>query len=56
MALLYKDFLPGGDEGDFWRRILTCFGFDRDVFTAEILDAFTSTQRVHNHYHHWLNV
>ena len=56
MALLFKDFLPSGDEGDFQRRILTCFWFDRDVFTAEILDAFTATQQVRNRYHHWLNV
>ena len=56
MVLLYKDFLPGGDEGDFQRRILTYFWFDRNVFTAEILDAFTATQRVRNHYLRWLNV
>ena len=50
MALLYKDFLPDGNEGNFQRRVLTYFWFDRNVFTAEILDAFTATQRVRKHY------
>ena len=46
MTLLYKDFLPDGSEGPFQRRVLTYFWFDRNVFTADVLDAFTSTQRV----------
>ena len=47
MALLYKDFLPeDGSEGNFQRRVLTYFWFDRSVFTAEVLDAFTATTRV----------
>lgn len=46
MVLQYKDFLPDGSEGNFQRRVLTYFWFDRNLFTAEILDAFTATQRV----------
>ena len=52
MTLLYKDFLPDGNEGNFQRRVLTYFWFDRNVFTAEILDAFTATQRVREHSSH----
>ena len=52
MALMYKDFLPDGSEGTFQRRVLTYFWFDCKVFTAEILDAFTATQRVRKHSRH----
>jgi hypothetical protein len=52
MALLYKDFLPDGSEGNFQRRVLTYFWFDRSVFTTEILDAFTATKQVSGHHVH----
>jgi hypothetical protein len=52
MALLYKDFLPDGSEGNFQRRILTYFWFDRNVFTSEILDAFTTTKQVSDCFAH----
>ena len=56
MALLYKDFLPDGNEGSFQRRVLTYFWFDRNVFTTEILDAFTATQRVRKYYLRWWDI
>ena len=46
VVLLYKDFLPDGNGGDFQCRVLTYFWFDRNIFTSEILDVFTVMKQV----------
>jgi hypothetical protein len=52
MALLYKDFLPDDDEGNFQRRVLTYFWFDRNVFTCRNSGRVYGYQRVRKHYLH----